>query len=273
MNDLIAVEPVDVIGSSYEQVAEGDPSGLVQFHPGADEAVKAGMAFAEGDVFTGVLSLVGGITEMVEMVIDPFATLLSSVAGFLMDYVPPLPQMLDALAGNPALVESIGVTWDNVAGAVESAAADLLTAVTQVLSTWSGLAAAAYATAMNALIDAMNKCAYVCRCMAQGMQVASGVVQAVRTFTKDLIAELVGQLIAWAAEVAATVGIGASWVIPKATARISLTVTDCTTFSQALVRGMTDFKIIAELLNDAWGLLLSSLNAIDEGVARGEAGA
>jgi hypothetical protein len=109
--------------------------------------------------------------------------------------------------------------------------------------------------------------------MAQGMQVASGVVQAVRTFTKDLIAELVGQLIAWAAEVAATVGIGASWVIPKATARIGITVTDCTTFSQALVRGMTDFKVIAELLNDAWGLLLSSLNAIDEGAGRGEAGA
>lgn len=271
MSDLVAVEPIDVIGSPYEQVAEGDYSGLVSFYPGADEAVKAGQSFAEGDALSGVIALAGCATEMVDMVIDPFATLLSSVAGFLMDYVPPLPQMLDSLAGNPALVEAIGVTWENIATHMEEAAANLMSALSSVFTHWGGLAGVAFAAAVSALVDAMYKAANVCRCIAQGLQIASGVVQAVRTFVRDLIADLVGALIAWAGEVAATFGIGASWVIPKATARISLTVDDCTTFTQALVRGMTDFKIIAELVDTGWGMLLSAVAAIDEGVSRGGA--
>lgn len=273
MNDLIAIDPIDQAGSSYEQVAGGDFSGLVQFMPAADEMVKAGQAFAEGDALTGVLSLVGGVTEWVEMAIDPFATLLTSVAGFLMDYMPPLPQALDALAGNPALVEAIGVTWDNVAGALENAAADLMASVNQLLTSWAGAAATAYGAAMASIADGLNKAAYAARCMGEGMRLASGVVQAVRTFVKDLIAELIGQLIAWAGEVAATAGIGASWVIPKATARISTTVGDVSSFSDALFKGVTNYKVVAELLDDKWGLLLQILNAIDEGAGRAEAGA
>ncbi|GAA5114153.1 hypothetical protein GCM10023339_19390 [Alloalcanivorax gelatiniphagus] len=273
MSDLVAVEPIDIAGSTYEQVAEGDYSGLVGFYPGASDAVAAGQAFAEGDALSGVIALAGVATDTVMTVIDPFATLLSSVAGFLMDYVPPLPQMLDSLAGNPALVESIGVTWGNIADHLETGASNLMNAVNQAMSGWAGLAASAFAAVATALVDAMNKSAYVCRCIAQGMQLASGVVQAVRTFVRDLIADLVGALIAWAGEVAATVGIGASWVIPKATARISITVTDCTTFTQALVRGMTDFKIIAELVDTGWGTLLNAIKAVDGGIDRGGAGA
>lgn len=273
MSDLIAVETVDVVGSTYEQVAEGDYSGLVGFHPGASDAVAAGQAFAKGDELSGVIALAGVATDMVMMAIDPFATLLSSVAGFLMDYVPPLPQMLDSLAGNPALVESIGVSWGNIADHLESSAATLMGALNSAMAGWSGLAATAFGVVAAALVDAMNRSAYVCRCIAQGMQLASGVVQAVRSFVRDLIADLVGALIAWAGEVAATVGIGASWVIPKATARISMTVTDCTTFTQALVRGMTDFRIIAELVDTGWGSMLNAIKAVDAGIDRGGADA
>lgn len=247
---LIDVDLADVAGSPYSQLADGDASGLVQASPGADEAWKAGEAFAQGDWALGVANVAGGCAELVAMIIDPIAALGSSVAGFLLDYMPPLPQMLDALAGNPALVEGIGGTWDNVGGALDAAAGDLHSAMQRVMSTWSGLAADAYATGITLLVDIMYKMGGMCRAIGQGLAVASDVVQAVRGFTKSLISELVGQLISWAAQVAATAGLGATWVVPKATHRIWITVEDSRQVADLLVQAIKHSDLLVRTLKE-----------------------
>lgn len=245
---LIDVSAADVAGSPYSQLADGDFSGLVQASPGADEAWKAGEAFAQGDWALGVANVAGGAAELVALLIDPIAALGSSVAGFLLDYMPPLPQMLDALAGNPALVEGIGSSWNNIGAAIDTAAGDLQAAMQRVMSTWSGLAADAYASAVTLLVDIMYKLGGACRAIGQGLTVASDVVQAVRGFTKSLISELVGQLISWAAQVAATFGIGASWVVPKATYRIWITVDDSRQVADLLVSAMRNSDLLVTTL-------------------------
>lgn len=114
--------------------------------------------------------------------------------------------MLDALAGNPHLVESVGVAWAGVADEMERAAADLAAAVERVLQTWTGQAAEAYRIVGNGMVDLMHKAAFVYRCTGEGMLLASGVVEAVRGLTKEIIADLVGRLIVYAAEIAGTLG-------------------------------------------------------------------
>lgn len=272
---LIAVDPIDVVSSPHSQLSDGDLSGLFQFSPGADEAYKAASAFADGDWAGGVINVAGGCAELVSMIIDPIAALGSSVAGFLLDYMPPLPQMLDALAGNPALVEGIGQTWDNIGGALETAAGDLQAAMQRVLSSWSGLAATAYGNLVTALVDVMYKMGAAARCIGGGLAVASGVVEAVRGFTKSLISELVGQLISWAAQVAATVGIGASWVVPKATHRIWITVTDSKQVADLLMDAIKHsdllVKTLKEVLVDQLTDPLNLLSQANEGRNRAEA--
>ncbi|MDN4175401.1 hypothetical protein QWY28_20735 [Nocardioides sp. SOB77] len=265
MSELLAVDPSDVLGSPYDNISEGDPSGLVQFHPGADEAVKAGMAFADGDWATGVIALAGSGAEMASMVLDPIATLASSVAGFLLDYMPPLPQMLDALAGNPDLVEAIGDTWVNVAGAIEEAAADMDASLARVLGTWTGQSATTYAAVAGMLVDTLNKAAHTYRCIGSGLQTASGIVEAVRGLTKEIIAELVGALISWAGQVAGTAGIGASWVIPQAVSRISETVRDATKLADALTEAMRLGDTMVEQVTAAIGYLSTFLAQVREG--------
>ncbi|CAA9393398.1 MAG: hypothetical protein AVDCRST_MAG32-2489 [uncultured Nocardioides sp.] len=247
---LLDVDAVDVVGSPYSQVADGDYSGLVQASPGADEAWKAGEAFAKGDWALGVANVAGGCAELVAMIIDPIAALGSSVAGFLLDYMPPLPQMLDALAGNPALVEGIAGTWKNVGGGLDTAAGDLQAAMQKVMASWSGMAAEAYAGAVTLLVDIMYKMGGACRAIGQGLEVASEVVKAVRGFTKALISELVGQLISWAAQVAATAGLGATWVVPRATHRIWITVTDARQVADLLVQAIRHSDLLVTTLKE-----------------------
>lgn len=247
---LIDVSVADVAGSPYSQLADRDFSGLVQASPGADEAWKAGEAFAQGDWALGVANVAGGCAELVDMIIDPIAALGSSVAGFLLDYMPPLPQMLDALAGNPALVEGIGSSWNNIGGAIDAAATELQSAMQKVMSSWSGLAADAYAAAVTLLVDVMYKMGGMCRAIGQGLAVASDVVQAVRGFTKSIISELVGQLISWAAQVAATAGLGASWVVPKATHRIWVTVDDSRQVADLLVSAIRHSDLLVKTLKE-----------------------
>jgi hypothetical protein len=251
MGDLVDVSVSDLAGSPYSQVvSDNDYSGLVQASPGADEAWKAGEAFANGDWALGALNVAGGCAELVAMIIDPIAALGSSVAGFLLDYMPPLPQMLDALAGNPALVEGIGSSWNQIGSALDAAATDLQATMNRAMATWSGLAADAYAGAVTLLVDITYKMGGMCRAISQGLMVASDVVQAVRGFTKSLISELVGQLISWAAQVAATFGLGASWVVPKATHRIWITVSDSRQVADLLVQAIRHSDLLVTTLKD-----------------------
>jgi acid phosphatase family membrane protein YuiD len=267
----LKVTPLDAAGSPYAKVADGDYSGLVQFYPGADEAVKAGQEFAQGNYASGVIALAGAGTEVALMVLDPIGTLASSVAGFLLDYMPPLPQMLDVLAGNPGMVEGIAQTWTSVAGAMNSSAADYEAALATVLGTWTGRAADVYQVAATALIDAMYKAANVCECFGMGLEVLSGVVEAVRSFTKEIIAELVGQLISWAAQVAATLGLGASWVIPMATARIAITVKDASLVAQLLVETFVKAETVREQIILHLDQLFTAIGIAIESWNRGQA--
>jgi uncharacterized protein YukE len=270
MTDVDVPTAADVlVPTTYRKVGEEDYSGLFQWNPGFDEGVKAGQQFAAGDWAAGIISLAGSGAELASLALDPFGTLASSVAGFLLDYMPPLPSMLDALAGNPHLVESIGTAWTQVADEMEEAAADLYAAVERVLQSWTGQAAEAYRVVATGMVDLMYKAAYVYRCTGDGMHLASGVVEAVRGLTKEIIADLVGRLIVYAAEVTGTLGLAAPAVIPQACGAIADVVTDASRLARVLKEAMTLGVGSIDEIVDAVNKLLVLLGQVAEGIIQG----
>ncbi|WP_051218473.1 hypothetical protein [Nocardioides insulae] len=271
-DDIIAVDPIDFAGSSYAKIADGDYSGLAQGIPGGSDLVSAATALGDGDWASAAISAFGFGASAFAAVVDPLGTLLSSAAGFLMDYMPPLPQALDALAGNPALVEGIGQTWENIATQTEAAAEQLHAVVQKALANWTGVAADAYSVLTNALISGMYQAAHGYRCIGLGLAVASGVVDAVRSFVKWIVSELVGQLISYVIQASATLGIGLTWVIPMATARISITVTDSARATTTLTTTITRATSSVDDIAAAVGSFAEIIKSIAGGVQRAQPG-
>jgi uncharacterized protein YukE len=225
---------------------------------------SGGWAIAEG-----VAGGIGAAMDVAEFAIDPIASLGASVAGFLLDYMPPLPDMLDSIAGDPGAVEAKAATWQNVSGRVSDSADDLDAKVRSALAQWSGPAADAYSAFTDALAETLRTLSTMCAGVGGTLQAASAVVSFVRAIVRDVIADLVGKLISWASQVALTAGVGASWVVPQAVTAIGIrvakvgdwlrrltsairVVTDhFDTANKALVTGVPALRRIAQHLDGA----------------------
>lgn len=263
MNDLLAVDGSEVV-HTWTETAD-DPSKLASYVPVVGPAFSAGGSFAKGDWAGGLLGLAAAGLGAVGAVIDPFGTLLSSVASLLMDYVPPLPQMLDVLAGNPALVQGIGETWANISQSLTEKAAQAKAELTRLMGVWRGAAADAYRARMEKMIATTQALAAGAQGIGMGFGVASAIVEAVRTIVREIIAELVSRLIVWAAEIVATVGFGTPAVIAQATVAISKTVAKCAKWSKELGTAIKAACNIADELADA----LSAISKLLTGLAAG----
>jgi uncharacterized protein YukE len=188
--------------------------------------VQTASLLQSGEIFSleGLGGAVGVVADVAEFVLDPIASLASSAAGFLLDYVGPLRDMLDSIAGDPGAVEAKAVTWANISSRVVDSADDLDVQVRRALSSWTGPAASAYAVFADVLGQSLRALSDVCSGVGAGMQGASAVVGFVRAIVRDVIADLVGKLISWASQVAVTAGVGATWVVPNAIRAIAVYV-------------------------------------------------
>jgi len=211
VNDLVATE-----GDVPAQPGAGFAgAGIVESYAGL------AMAIDSGSWIDASVAGLGVALETVGAVIDPIGTLASAGVGWLIEHVQPLQDALDMLAGNPTLVESHAMTWDNVANACFEMSEQLAAAVQADLATWTGAASTAYHGMGDANADVVACVGGTALSLATATRGAGQLVTMVREFVRDFVAECIGSLIAWAAEVAFTVGIGAAWVIPKAVMRIT----------------------------------------------------
>lgn len=210
MSDLIPESPTTSITAGVRVLDFGK------------SAVDAALA---GDWLGASLSGLGAGAEVVAMVIDPIGELLASGAAFLMEHVHPLPEMLDSIAGSPAEIEVFAGTWYNVATRLGEVADSYQTAQRGTQLDWQGETATQYQCFADNFAEMLRSVSVICDGTGRALAIASGVVAAVRAIVRDLIADLVAKLIKWAAEIAFTVGVGASWVVPQACAAVSKWVT------------------------------------------------
>ncbi|CAL9395577.1 hypothetical protein SUDANB95_01342 [Actinosynnema sp. ALI-1.44] len=208
-----------------------EPGGVFNAGTG-DNGWATGISIAESamDTFNGIkdgnwiqagLGMVGLAADAAAMAIDPFGTLMSSAASFLMEHVQPLKDMLDWLAGNPPVIESYATTWNNVGTELGKIAEDYKAAVARGTAGWGGAAAAQYLTNASAHGDALTGAASAAGTVGTVVGMMGMVVGFVREMVRDLIADLVGKLIAWVLEAVFSLGFGTPVIVAQAVTAIS----------------------------------------------------
>ena len=191
-------------------------------------------------------ALAGGAfaTEAVATVLDPFSALLSNGLGWAMEYFDPLRDMLDKLAGIPDRVASHAATWTNMAGELQSMAADLQSALASDMPDWQGPAADTYQNLMVNNVDALDGLGVLAATMASATQAAGNLVTFTRDIVRDLIADLVARVIVWAAESLLVV------TIPVVAAQIASAVVKwagrIASYTSALITSLTNLKTLLE---------------------------
>lgn len=202
----------------------------------AESATDLANGLSDGSWVEAGLGAGGVALETLSMVIDPLGTLASYGVGWLIEHVRPLKEALDWLAGDPPEIRAFSETWAAVSAEVGAVAQEYLTETAAGTAGWTGTAADAYRGHAARTSDALTGAAALADGISTGVAIMGEVVAAVRELVRELVAELVGRLIAWALEIAATLGFATPLVVQQATAAIARTAGTIATFIRKLVR-------------------------------------
>ncbi|VVJ15515.1 Uncharacterised protein [Amycolatopsis camponoti] len=187
----------------------------------AESSMDAFNGIKDGDWVSGGLGMLSLAGEIAGAAIDPFGYLMSSVASFLMEHIQPLKDMLDSIAGNPPVIQSYADTWGNVSKALGERKTDFDNAVKNGTTGWTGEGADAYRKFAAEHSEALSGAATVAGAISTVTMIMGQVVSFVRETVRQLIADLVGKLIAWVMEEVFSLGFGTPVVVAQASAAIA----------------------------------------------------
>jgi hypothetical protein len=191
-------------------------------------------------------TLAGGAfaAEAAATVLDPFSALLANGLGWAMEHFEPLREILDKLAGLPDVVAANAATWRNIAGELGAMSADLQDCLNADLPDWQGIAADTYRNLMGNNVNALGGLGVLAQTMSAATEAAGNLVTFTRDLVRDLICELVARVIVWAAEALLVV------TIPVVAAQIAVAVTKWATRIASYVGALiTSLSNLTRLLN------------------------
>ncbi|MFE1592259.1 DUF6531 domain-containing protein [Nocardia sp. NPDC058705] len=199
------------------------------------------------------LGVVGLAAEAVSLVVDPLGTLAGYGVGWLIEHCQPLQDALDWIAGDPAQIEAYAKTWDNVATRISEVATAQNKAVSTDVTDWTGQTATAYKNAASNTTNLLTAANTAATAAASAIRLAGGIVAAVRETVRDLVAQTVGRLAVWAAELVFSVGLATPLVAVQATAYIAKTVSTISKLFSKLAKTMDKLKPLLKQLKSAFG--------------------
>jgi hypothetical protein len=188
-----------------------------------------------------------------------------------MEHVEPLSQILDQLAGNADAVASHAATWRNVATAVGEVAADFGPAVAADTAGWAGSAAEAYRARGAGLTNLLAAASTASDGVGTAVEMAGTIVGVVREVVRDLIADLVGRLIAWAAEVAFTLGLATPVVVAQATSAIAKWAARIAEIVRKLVRTINNLIPLLRRLDEVFASIRQAIDSMASAARRADA--
>ncbi|GAA1688241.1 hypothetical protein GCM10009830_39780 [Glycomyces endophyticus] len=164
-------------------------------------------AIASGSWIDGSIAGLGAALNVGSTLIDPFSTLLAMGIEWAMEQVQPLKEALDWLAGDPETIETIAMTWDNIAGELFAIGEEFGAALEADLPGWNDDAAAAYRAMAAANVDLTGAFAGTAAGMGEAVRGAGNLVAMVREFVRGFIADCIAKVVVWLAEVVFSLGV------------------------------------------------------------------
>lgn len=199
-----------------------------QWYSGATLALEL-HAVSEGirnrDWVEGGIGALGVAAEGAGLVVDPIGTLASYGVGWAMEHVEPLSKVLDMLAGDPDQVAAYAQTWQNIATVTDSSGYLYAGDLQKDLPSWQDHTAAMYRGLGAARTETFEGLTEAAQGMSGLAEAVGMVVNAVRSGVRALISLLVGKLISWGIELAASAGLAAPVVVAQAMVAVAQTST------------------------------------------------
>lgn len=151
----------------------------------------------------------------------PVDALSSSGAGWLTGQVNPLQQVLDQLAGKPAVIEAFVRAWQQVAERAEQVKAELGRSVAADTSEWNGSSAEAYRKKATDIGSALSAIAAASKNIGSVATEVGGAAAKTRDSVREQIQKLVEQLISLVMQAMAAQGGLTPAVVSQAASLIS----------------------------------------------------
>lgn len=230
--------------------------GIIEDGHALVEAIQGGSwtGTALGVAFTGL--------DVASAVSDPIGTLISMGLGWALEWVWPFNELFNALAGNAAQVEANAQTWENVAMALGAADAQLEEDTATCLSDMAGDGVEAIRTSADGVAEHVQAASQWAQAMADGLRMASGIVQVVHDVVRQAISDLIGTICSVAIEEACTLGLATALVIEQITTRVAALSTHVFEAIGHLKTAFSSFHGLLSELGRLWNTLTGAISSM-----------
>jgi len=137
---------------------------------------------------------------------NPLGGLISAGVGWLLEHVPGISDIWDKLTGDPAAIEQIAATWENIAHSLEESCKEYTSTSSQI-ETWSGPAKESYTQVANAYASALGGTSTEAEALSVVVKLIGGLVAA----TKDLIYTIISDFVEFTVLPAILGALATSW--------------------------------------------------------------
>ena len=207
-------------------------------------------AIENGDWVQGGLAAFSAAVDTVAAVSDPLGSLIASGLGWVMEHIEPLKGWMNDLTGDAGEVAGFAQTWRNVGQQLGTSGADLGRILAD-LDDMDGQAIEAYRAFQRDAATHVEAAGTWSNAMATGLEICSTIVKMVHDITRDAIAEIVGAVISYAAELAFSLGLATPLVIEQVTTRVASLATRV---GKSVTRLLESGKALKSLLDQLEGL-------------------
>ena len=230
--------------------------GIIEDGHALVEAIQGGSwtGTALGVAFTGL--------DVASAVSDPIGTLISMGLGWALEWVWPFNELFNALAGDAAQVEANAQTWKNVAMSLGAAGAQLEADTTTCLSDMAGDTVEAIRTSADGVAEHVRAASQWAQAMADGLRMASGIVQVVHDVVRQAITDLIGTICSVAIEEACTLGLATALVIEQITTRVAALSTHVFEAIGHLKTAFSSFHGLLSELGRLWNTLTGAISSM-----------
>ena len=221
-------------------------------------------SIGKGSWVQGTLAGVGTAADAVSLVFNPVASAVGWVAGWIIEHIPPLPEMLEKLTGDADAVRAGSQTWSNISTHLNEQAESLRTTINSDMADQVGQAADAWRSQGRGLASALESMGGLAKGVSTGLSVAGVVVQIVHDMVRDAIAEAIGMFSQSVLEEVFSLGLAT----PAVAAQISTWVTSkVSTITHRVKDLISSFEALSKLFRKISPLaskIKSLLNKLDE---------